>query len=80
MQMREFMYCVLDPSTGKDRQVKQFQWSKPAKGWHKLNTDGLVVSTSGLSRCGGLPRDSAGQWIVGFAKSICISSSIVAEL
>ena len=80
MQMREFLYCVVDPSTGKDRHVKQVQWSKPVEGWLKLNTDGSVISTSGLSRCGGLIRDNAGQWIVGFAKSISVSSSITADL
>ena len=53
---------------------------KLAEGWHKLNTDGSVVSTSGLSRCGSLLRDSAGQWVVGFAKSINVSSSIAREL
>ena len=80
MQMREFLYCVVDPSTGKDRHVKQVQWSRPVEGWLKLNTDGSVISTSGLSRCGGLLRDNTGQWIVGFAKSISVSSSIAAEL
>ena len=57
-----------------------FRWLKPTEGWHKLNTNGSVVSTNGLSGCGGLLRDSAGQWVVGFAKSISVSSSIAAEL
>ena len=80
MQTYELMYCVLQPNVGKDRQLKQVQWLKLAEGWHKLNIDGSVVSTSGLSRCGGLLRDSAGQWVVGFAKSISVSSSIITEL
>nr|POE50187.1 putative ribonuclease h protein [Quercus suber] len=58
----------------------QVQWLKLADGWHKLNMDGSVVSSCGLVGCGGLLRDSAGQWVVGFAKSICSSSSIAAEL
>ena len=80
MQTHELMYCVLEPNMGKDRQLKQVQWLKLAEGWHKLNTDGSVVSISGLSRCGSLLRDSAGQWVVGFAKSINVSSNITTEL
>lgn len=60
--------------------MKQVKRSKPAEGWLKLNTNGSVISTSGLSGCGGLLRDRAGQWIVGFAKSINVNSSIAAEL
>ena len=59
MQTRELMYYVLEPNTGKDRQLKQVQWLKPTEGWHKLNMDGSVVSTNGLLGCGGLLRDSA---------------------
>ena len=80
MQTCELMYCVLEPNTGKDRLLRQVQWLKPAPGWHKLNTDGLVVNSSGLAGCGGLLRDSVGQWVVGFTKSISVNSSIVAEL
>ena len=40
----------------------------------------MVISTSGLSGCGGLIRGSAGQWVVGFAKSINVNSSIAVEL
>ena len=80
MQTRELMYCVLEPNTRKDILLRQVQWLKPAAGWHKLNTDGLVVNSSGLAGCGGLLRDSVGQWVVGFTKSISVNSSIVAEL
>ena len=80
MQAREFLYCVLEPTTGKDRQVRQVKWLKPAEGWLKLNTDGAVDISSGKAGCGGLLRDSVGQLIVGFAKTISASSSIAAEL
>ena len=56
------------------------KWLKPAEGWLKLNTDGAVDTSSGKAGCGGLLRDSAGQLIVGFAKTISASSSIAAEL
>ena len=80
MQVKEFLYCVVEPSTEKARHVKQVRWLKLAKGWLKPNTNGLVISISGLSGCGGLIRGSAGQWVVGFAKSINVNSSIAAEL
>ena len=56
MQTREFLYCVLEPTTGKDRQMRQVKWLKPAEGWLKLNTDGAVDISSGKTRCGGLLR------------------------
>ena len=39
-----------------------------------------MVGSSGQSGCGGLLRDCSGQWVVGFAKSISVCSSIAAEL
>ena len=80
MQSRELLYCVLETNTEKVRHLNQIQWLKPPASWHKLNTDGSVVNTNGLSGCGGLLRDCSGQWVVGFAKSISVSSSIAAEL
>ena len=80
MQTRELMYCVLEPNSRKDRQVVQVKQLKPTEGWLKLNTDGAVVNSSGQSGCGDLLRDSTGQWVVGFAKTISVSSSIAAKL
>ena len=74
------MYCVVDPSSGNNRLVKQVQWLKPAEGWLKLNPDDSVCNSSGLARCGGLLRDSKGHWIMGCVKSTYANSSIVAEL
>ena len=51
MQSQELLYCVLEPNTRKVRHLNQIQWLKPPAGWHKLNTDGSVVSTNGLSGC-----------------------------
>ena len=53
MQSQELLYCVLEPNTKKVRHLNQIQWLKPLASWHKLNTDGSVVSTNGLSGCGG---------------------------
>lgn len=56
------------------------RWSKPEVGWLKLNTDGSFGGEGALSRCGGLLRDSNGQWIRGFAKAMVVSSSLAAEM
>ena len=60
MQSRELLYCVLETNTGVVRLLKHIQWLKPLEGWHKLNTDGSVVGSSGQSGCGGLLRDCTG--------------------
>ena len=56
------------------------KWIRPALGWVKLNTDGSFSTDNGLAGCGGFIRGSDGQWIMGFAKSIIVSSSIAVEL
>ncbi|KAK8600978.1 hypothetical protein V6N12_050823 [Hibiscus sabdariffa] len=33
-------------------------WCKPPKGWWKLNSDGAVATSSGLSSCGSVIRDA----------------------
>lgn len=45
-----------------------------------MNTDALVINSTGLSRGEKLIRDSSEQWVVGFAKFFCVSSSYAAEL
>lgn len=50
MQTREFMYCVADPRKEKNRTPRMVRLTKPPEGWLKLNTDGLVVRSTGLAR------------------------------
>ena len=80
MQVREFIYCVVDPGKERGTIEKEVRWNKPPIGWHKLNTDGSLVGANGLAGCGGVIRDSNGCWINGFAMSINTTSSIAAEL
>ena len=80
MQVREFIYWVVDPGKEKGTIEKEVRWSKPPIGWHKLNTDGSLVGANGLAGCGGVIRDSNGCWIKGFAMSINTTSSTAAEL
>lgn len=55
-------------------------WSKPLSGWYKLNTNGASLGNPGLAGGGGLIRNSQGNWIKGFSRSIGFTTSVMAEL
>ncbi|KAF7844625.1 ribonuclease H [Senna tora] len=38
-------------------------WTKPDGDWIKLNTDGVVCRVNGKAGCGGILRNSKGEWI-----------------
>lgn len=54
------------------------KWTKPDSGWLKLNTNASIIN--GHAGVGGLIRDSNGNWVEGFSKSIGTSSVLMAEL
>lgn len=62
------------------RIVKQIKWERPARGWVKLNTDGSSLGNPSLAGGGGVIQDEEGNWIVGFARNIGITTSFQAEL
>jgi len=45
-----------------------------------LNTDGAARGTLGLAGAGGVLRDEAGTWIIGFSEHLGRCSAITAEL
>lgn len=55
------------------------KWNKPPAGWYKLNTDGASLGNPGSAGEGGLIRDSLGNWVKGFFRSIGRATSMVAE-
>ncbi|KAK9275443.1 hypothetical protein L1049_022708 [Liquidambar formosana] len=67
---------VLKPS----KQIRLVVWSFPSSGWVKLNIDGSSKGNLGASSRGGLIRDDAGQWIVGFGINIGVYSVTMTEL
>ena len=75
----EFMYCVSSPRCSVPRVVVACRWEKPPEGWMKLNSDGCAAGSSGLAGCGGVVRDSHGNWVTGFSRHIGIINSFVAE-
>lgn len=54
-------------------------WVKPNTGWTKLNVDGSVSHGIGSAGCGGVLRDSKGDWITGFTHNIGVCSIGEAE-
>ncbi|KAK9988377.1 hypothetical protein SO802_028616 [Lithocarpus litseifolius] len=80
----EFMYCASSPRSLMPRVVVACRWEKPPEGWIKLNTDGCSVGSTGLSGCGGVVRNSHGDWMsstcwitVGDGKSLWCSLIII---
>ena len=78
-QAMEFYYCV--GKINKQRRLASIQvrWEKPPSNWFKLNTDGASCGNSGRAGGGGVLKDSVGEWVRGFARSIGSTTSIIAE-
>lgn len=49
--------------TGSYSNVIDVCWSPPPDGCFKINVDGSHISSSGSSACGGLIRDSGGNFV-----------------
>jgi ribonuclease HI len=54
-------------------------WKCPEEGWLCLNTDGASRGEI-VAGCGGLLRNSSGQWIGGFSKNLGRCNAYLAEL
>ncbi|MBA0593236.1 hypothetical protein Gorai_010190 [Gossypium raimondii] len=55
-------------------------WNPPPLGWLKINSDGVRMTDSRLSTCGGVMRDHAVKWLAGFARKVGTSTDSNAEL
>uniref|UniRef100_A0A2N9FPJ3 CCHC-type domain-containing protein n=1 Tax=Fagus sylvatica TaxID=28930 RepID=A0A2N9FPJ3_FAGSY len=75
-----FFYLMDVKINAKNRVLILVKWNPPPVNWAKLNTDGLVLGDPGLAGGGGVIRDSLGNWLVGFSRSIGITSCVQAEL
>ncbi|KAK9045185.1 hypothetical protein V6N11_059074 [Hibiscus sabdariffa] len=58
----------------------QSDWLRPILGWVKGNTDGVVDMHSDYESCGGVLRDSNGDWCMGFSRSLSRCSVLMAEM
>ncbi|XLR46367.1 hypothetical protein HN51_030454 [Arachis hypogaea] len=55
-------------------------WKKPGIGWTKLNFDGSCKVGSGKASIGGVVRNHNAEFMLGYAESIGIANSTIAEL
>ncbi|KAF7801395.1 putative reverse transcriptase [Senna tora] len=55
-------------------------WQPPQEGWYKINCDGSYWYNSDDISCGGVIRNSHGEWITGFSKKLGKGSVFQAEL
>ncbi|XP_039045543.1 uncharacterized protein LOC120185372 [Hibiscus syriacus] len=64
------------------RMLTRLRYSKleaPSEEWLKINTDG-ARNIQGYVTCGGVIRNSRGEWILGFASAVGIYSVLEVEL
>ncbi|CAJ2630505.1 uncharacterized protein LOC123911572 [Trifolium pratense] len=54
------------------------KWHPPDANWICLHSDGAMKND--IAGCGGVLRDQAGTWIMGFAKHVGNATAYIAEL
>ena len=69
-QAVEYFYSVGKIKMQRSMVVVTVRWNKPPHGWFKLNTDGASMGNPGKAGRGGLTRDSSGNWVKGFSRSL----------
>jgi ribonuclease HI len=62
-----------------NRETRPIGWKPPVGDWVKLNTDG-ACKDGNVAGCGGILRNSAGEWRGGFAKHLGKCTAYVAEM
>ncbi|GLT57157.1 hypothetical protein SLA2020_301450 [Shorea laevis] len=76
----EFWACCQPPLRNCQAVPIAIKWTKPPSRFIKLNTDGSVISNSGMAAAGGLFRDHKGNWILGYARNIGRTSCLAAGI
>lgn len=76
----EFIYCASSSRCPIPRVAVACCWEKLPEGWMKVNTNGCAAGSPGLAGCGGVVRDSHGEWVSRFLRHIGTTNSFVAEL
>ncbi|KAE8713526.1 hypothetical protein F3Y22_tig00110206pilonHSYRG00050 [Hibiscus syriacus] len=67
-----------NPSPSMSRNI--LSWTRPPTGWIKGNLDGAVRTCNNMAVVGGILRNSKGEWVFGFTRSIGRCSILIAEL
>lgn len=71
-----------EPVTGGVRRYQEVQigWLPPPSLWLKCNIDSSVRGEDNSAGCGGVCRDSMGNWVFGFSRNMGSSNVLWAEL
>ncbi|KAK7858798.1 putative ribonuclease h protein [Quercus suber] len=80
MKAAEVAYLSLNGKQGSEQVKIQVKWTPPPLHWFKPNSDGSSLGNPGLAGGGGIIRDSAGNWVKGYARTIGVTTSVAAEL
>ncbi|KAF7843157.1 ribonuclease H [Senna tora] len=67
-------------ATSRSHKKLNESWTRPQGEWVKLNVDGAVCRITDDAGCGGLLRNSKGDWIKGFTCNLGKTTIICAEL
>lgn len=62
------------------RRETQIGWQPPVSNWCKINTDRAAKGYPTWISCGGILRDSIGEWISGFGANLGVGTVNEAEL
>ena len=76
----EFYAIGFNAKAERNKVLVPVGWSKPHKGWAKLNTDRSVMGNPAMAGGGGMIRGQEGEWITGFARPLERTNSCMAEL
>ena len=79
-RVREYYHFSYSPKEAETWVVKAIRGEKPTRRWVKLNTDSSSLGNPRLAGGGGLIWDENGEWKLGFARNIGITTSFQAEL
>lgn len=62
------------------RREDQATWQPPDAGWIKCNIDGASRKDGSTTGCGGIIRNSKGEWTTSFLLNLGRSNSLSAEI
>ena len=79
MDFSVIKFFGINTRTSKVLSPLPIRWEFPSPGWVKINTDGAARGFPGLATCGGIFRESMGEFIGAFSVFLDIQTALVAE-
>lgn len=59
---------------------KHVQWYRLESNWVRINRDGTYKKTTAIAGCGGLLRDSSGNWLKGYTRKISLCDTLLTKM